>query len=144
MTEREIKKTIVVDAIPQIVFRALTDENELPNWFPNAGAKVDLKVGGIIELKTRRPDTGEVNTVKGKITRLVPDQQFSYTWSSEAYGGQSAVTWSLEPLENDKTRVTLTHSGIVSDETRFAEADRGWSYFTDRLAKYCSRAAGPS
>ena len=32
MTEGEIRKTIVVDAPPEVVFKALTDEKELVQW----------------------------------------------------------------------------------------------------------------
>jgi uncharacterized protein YndB with AHSA1/START domain len=34
MTET-ITKTIVIDALPDVVFRALKDEQELTQWFPN-------------------------------------------------------------------------------------------------------------
>jgi len=31
----EIRKTIVIDAPPHVVFKALTDEKELTQWFPS-------------------------------------------------------------------------------------------------------------
>lgn len=31
----EIKKCIVIDASPEVVFKAITDPNELTNWFPD-------------------------------------------------------------------------------------------------------------
>jgi uncharacterized protein YndB with AHSA1/START domain len=31
----EIKKSIVIDASPIVVFKAITDPNELTNWFPD-------------------------------------------------------------------------------------------------------------
>jgi Activator of Hsp90 ATPase homolog 1-like protein len=31
----EIKKTIVIDASPEVVFKAITDPEELTNWFPD-------------------------------------------------------------------------------------------------------------
>jgi uncharacterized protein YndB with AHSA1/START domain len=31
----EIKKTIIIDASPEIVFKAITDPRELTNWFPD-------------------------------------------------------------------------------------------------------------
>ena len=31
----EIKKSIVIDASPEVVFKAITDPNELTNWFPD-------------------------------------------------------------------------------------------------------------
>ena len=31
----EIKKSIVIDASPEVVFKAISDPNELTNWFPD-------------------------------------------------------------------------------------------------------------
>ena len=31
----EIKKTITIEAPPSSVFRALTDEKQMTDWFPN-------------------------------------------------------------------------------------------------------------
>jgi uncharacterized protein YndB with AHSA1/START domain len=31
----EIKKSIMIDASPEVVFKAITDPNELKNWFPD-------------------------------------------------------------------------------------------------------------
>jgi uncharacterized protein YndB with AHSA1/START domain len=41
----EIKKNIVIDASPEVVFKAITDPNELTNWFPDQ-AVLEPKVGG--------------------------------------------------------------------------------------------------
>ncbi|MDP9289471.1 MAG: SRPBCC domain-containing protein [Thermoproteota archaeon] len=41
----EIKKNIVIDASPEVVFKAITDPNELTNWFPDQ-AILEPKVGG--------------------------------------------------------------------------------------------------
>jgi len=40
----EIKKNIVIDASPEVVFKAITDPNELTNWFPDQ-AVLEAKVG---------------------------------------------------------------------------------------------------
>jgi uncharacterized protein YndB with AHSA1/START domain len=41
----EIKKNIVIDASPEVVFKAITDPNELTNWFPD-NAIFDGRIGG--------------------------------------------------------------------------------------------------
>lgn len=50
MTEGEIRKTIVVDAPPRVVFRALTDEKELIKWMPQE-ARMEARVGGEYEFR---------------------------------------------------------------------------------------------
>ena len=44
-----IKKTIVIDAPADIVFKAITDPAELTNWFPDH-AILEPRVGGKIRL----------------------------------------------------------------------------------------------
>jgi uncharacterized protein YndB with AHSA1/START domain len=44
----EIKKNIVIDASPEVVFKAITDPNELTNWFPD-NAIFDGRIGGKVE-----------------------------------------------------------------------------------------------
>jgi Activator of Hsp90 ATPase homolog 1-like protein len=41
----EIRKTIIIDATPEVVFKAITDPNELTHWFPDQ-AILEPKVGG--------------------------------------------------------------------------------------------------
>ena len=45
MADEELRKEIVVEASPAVVFKALTDEEELVEWMPT-GAKMDARVGG--------------------------------------------------------------------------------------------------
>ncbi|HYT43445.1 MAG TPA: SRPBCC domain-containing protein, partial [Methylomirabilota bacterium] len=41
----EIKKSIVINDSPEVIFKAITDPNELTNWFPDQ-AILESKVGG--------------------------------------------------------------------------------------------------
>src|SRR5215831_16378070 len=41
----EVTKNIVIDAPPEVVFKAITDQNQLTNWFPDQ-AILEAKVGG--------------------------------------------------------------------------------------------------
>jgi hypothetical protein len=46
----------------------------------------------------------------------------------------------LEETDDKKTSVVLNHSGITGKEIgklSSAEFDNGWTYFLDRLEKYC-------
>ena len=51
------------------------------------------------------------------------------------------MTWELEQLGRNKTRVTLIHSGFTGKEEEYKgikEHDEGWDYFTARLIEYCN------
>jgi uncharacterized protein YndB with AHSA1/START domain len=41
----EIRKSIVIEASTEVVFKAITDPEELTNWFPDQ-AILESKVGG--------------------------------------------------------------------------------------------------
>jgi hypothetical protein len=49
------------------------------------------------------------------------------------------VTWELDPIGKNKTKVTLTHSGFTGKEgdKGIEEHTQGWSYFLNELVAYC-------
>jgi uncharacterized protein YndB with AHSA1/START domain len=137
MTEEIIKKTIVIEAPPSAVFRALTDEQELTQWFPSQ-AKMEARVGGVVEFRFIRPD-GENHMLYGRVLEIVPDKKLSYTWNfARRDQVQETVTWTLEPVDGGgKTKVTLVHAGFEKPSQKDVESgysyEAGWAYFVGRL-----------
>lgn len=137
----EIRKTVDVDAPVEVVFKALTDEKELVQWMPSE-AKMDARVGGEFEFKYQWAAKGLNTILRGKILELVPNKRLSYTWDAETAEHEkrvigAVVTWNLESLPGGKTRVTLVQTGVAR---QFSEdADKGWVFFTGRLAEHCKR-----
>jgi len=140
MTE-EIRKTIVIDASPAAVFRALTDEKELLQWFPNQGAVLEARIGGAVEFKFLRPD-GAKHMMRGRILEIVPGIKLSYSWKFDsAPDSNEVVTWTLEPVDGSKTRVTLVHTGFKKPSQKNLESgmslEAGWTHFIAQLADHC-------
>ena len=52
----EIKKSIVIDATPEVIFKAITDPNELTHWFPDQ-AILEPKVGGKMKFSFFKTDS---------------------------------------------------------------------------------------
>lgn len=142
MTElTEIRKTIVIDAKPEVIFRAITDEKELTKWFPDQ-ARLEPKVGGFVQFKFLEGGK-ENHRVEGRVLEIVPGRKISYSWTnmSDPDFPKTEVTWILEPA-GDKTRVTLLHTGFDPKNKWFDLHSKGWSYFIeDRLVKYCTGKA---
>lgn len=134
----EIRKTITIDARPEVVFRALTDEQELTQWFPNQ-AVLEARVGGRMEFRFRRQETGEIDTMQGTVLEMVPGKKLSYSWKGDLVPDfpDTIVTWTLEPVERNKTQVTLVHSGLKGKLAE--EHDKGWTYFIGRLVQHCEK-----
>jgi uncharacterized protein YndB with AHSA1/START domain len=140
----EIKKTIVIDAPADIVFKAITDPAELTNWFPDH-AILEPRVGGKIRLSFYKEKSTELerdHLQEGTIKEFIPGKKVSYTWQFKDTPEltETIVTWELEEIGDKKTRVVLNHSGFTGKEIgklSSAEFDNGWTYFLDRLEKYC-------
>lgn len=133
----EITRSILIDAPASVVFRALTDEEELVQWMPRR-AKMEARVGGEYEFEFYWAEKGMETTAKGRIVELVPDKKLVCTFASsrEAPGTPpSLLTWTLDEGPDGKTRVTLVHSGI--DATTCLTRSLGWGYYLDKLAVYC-------
>ena len=147
MLPGEIKKTIVINAPASVVFKALTDENDLIKWMPSE-AKMDARIGGAYEFKYHWAERNVDSTTRGEILELIPNRKLSYTWDSSRRTEietsssplqSSIVTWTLEELSKTKTRVTLTHRGIAREMSQ--DSDRGWTHFIAQLARYSEEQA---
>ncbi len=147
MTENEIRKTIEIEASAEVVFNALTRPEELTQWFPNK-AIFEPKVGGKMHfsfVKDHKMEDTE-HFLDGEILELVPNRKLVYTFIPDhryqpdgIRATPTLVTWNIEEINKNKTKVTLIHSGFTKDmEKHFKETTDGWNYFTARLVKYCN------
>ena len=99
----EIKKNIVIDASPEVVFKAITDPNDLTNWFPDQ-AVLEPKVGGKMKFsfyknsKRGNQDHGRDKDYfhEGTISEFIPNKKISYTWECEPDFPRTVVTWELQ------------------------------------------------
>jgi uncharacterized protein YndB with AHSA1/START domain len=138
---------IVIDAPTEAVFKAITDPNELTNWFPDQ-AILEPKVGGKMKFsfyknsKRGHQECGRDRDkfAEGTISEFILNKKISYTWenSYEPDFPRTVVTWELEKIENNKTSLTLLHTGFKAGE-KVKQYDEGWSHFLNELAKYCEK-----
>ena len=137
-----IEKTLVIDASQEVVFKAITDPNELTNWFPDQ-VILEAKVGGKVKFsfyKDKEREHREFDFFpEGNIIEFIPNKKVSYTWEEPNIPDfpRTVVTWELEEIENNKTRVKLLHTGF--EVGKLFKHDEGWSYFLGRLRKYCEK-----
>jgi uncharacterized protein YndB with AHSA1/START domain len=138
----EIRKTVLIDASPEVVFNAIIDPNEFTNWFPDQ-VILEPKVGGKVKFSYYKADT-EYRQIdyfpEGTVTEFLPNKKISYTYREPNISSfpNTTVTWELEEIENDKTRLKLLHTGFRAGEI-FRKHDEGWSHFIVELKKYCLR-----
>ena len=138
-SKEEIKKTIIVNASPDVVFRALTDDAELTHWFSNERTVLEPQVGGAWMLKNCRSDIGNIHTMRGKVFEIIQDKKLTYTWNDDEYPDlpETIVKWTLEPLDGGRmSEVILVHSNLAN---YYDDADRNWTYFIGRLVEHCEK-----
>ena len=136
MTLGQIKKTIEIEASADSIFKALSDERELPKWWVDV-PKLQLEVGGKLTfrfLKERSEKLEKDFVIEGKITEIIPNQKLSYTWKpiDDPEYPNTLVTWTLESINKNKTKVTVLHSGLEQVKG-YTQLDDGWSYFINKL-----------
>jgi uncharacterized protein YndB with AHSA1/START domain len=142
----KIKKVIEIDVPPEVVFKAISDPNELTNWFPDA-AILEPKIGGKFKFTfyknsdRRRKKQDDDFFPEGKVLEFVPNKKLSYSWQHKNVPNfpETIVTWELESIGKNKTKVTLTHSGFTGKEGSkdIEEHTQGWAYFLSELVMYC-------
>jgi len=148
MTQNEIKQVIEIDASPEVVFSAISDAQELIQWFPDA-AILEPKVGGQFKLsflkdsKNSRMKLDRDFINEGKVLEIILNKKLVHTWKWQAFSdfAETIVTWELEHVDN-KTRLTLTHTGFTGKEqgpASLEEHNKGWSFFLNGLISYCKK-----
>jgi uncharacterized protein YndB with AHSA1/START domain len=136
-----IKKEIVTNASVDKVYSALIDPDLLTQWFPNI-ATIEPWMGGKVFFRFSKEVTKEKkdHDVIGTIISIIPNKEISYTWkfvTKPEYNKNTIVTWKLEQLDNNKTKITLIHSGFTNiDKIQYYEHNEGWDWYTNRLEKF--------
>jgi len=83
----ERKKSIVINASPEVVFKAITDPRELTNWFPDSAVFNDW-IGEQVRFsfyKNRSKDLDRDYSPEGIVKEFIPNKKVSYTWQLKEY-----------------------------------------------------------
>jgi uncharacterized protein YndB with AHSA1/START domain len=137
-----IVEHIDIDAAPEIVFRALTDPNELRAWWRDAAApagaaawEVDPRVGGRWRSRWRIGGSTEFE-ISGQILAIDPPRLLCYSWNDARYpeSGTTTVQYDIVPTHSG-CRVTVTHSDLVAATPAFLDYSGGWSGVLELLAR---------
>ena len=103
-------KEVVVNAPVQKVWKAITDKNEMKNWYFDL-KEFKAEVGFEFQFYGGKDERQYLHLCK--ITEVIENQKLTYSWKYDGYPGESFVTFDLFD-EEGKTRVKLTHAGLES------------------------------
>jgi uncharacterized protein YndB with AHSA1/START domain len=135
-----IKQTVVVKSPREVVFKALTQADELVRWFPSR-AESDPRLGGKITLFWDFKDASQNGSQEGEYVEVVPNEKISYTWMAESI--PTLVTFVLSEA-NGETTVDLEHSTAQNgaDEKKLHDDHANqWGFFMMNLKGYLEAGA---
>jgi len=110
---------VVIDASPEVVFRAISDEREVLRHFPITGARIEARRGGELTLTGRRD--GTLVTDYGRVTTWEPHREFAYRFWSPAHGTprrletEVATRYTIEAVASG-TRLSVEQSHLPTAE----------------------------
>jgi uncharacterized protein YndB with AHSA1/START domain len=102
----EVTREVVLPAAPGEVWEALTDPDELEQWFAN-DVELELEQGGE---GTFRWDDGEVR--RATVVEVEEGRRFAFRWADEDGADEALVVLELEEAE-EGTRVVVRETPLV-------------------------------
>jgi uncharacterized protein YndB with AHSA1/START domain len=58
--QTEVRKSIVIESTPEVIFKAITNQRELTNWLPDLSIP-EQRIGGKISIICRKGTRWQVN-----------------------------------------------------------------------------------
>ncbi|MGC2130313.1 MAG: SRPBCC domain-containing protein [Candidatus Aquilonibacter sp.] len=129
----EIVKEITINAPAAKIFAALTEPEQLTQWWGEDGLYhtehmvVDLRVGGTWRT-TGKSASGRPFVVEGEYTAIEPHHLLEYTWRHDWNGGpeQTLVRYELTEHEDGSNVLRVRHSGFTNVQSRDNHSE-GWN-----------------
>jgi uncharacterized protein YndB with AHSA1/START domain len=124
--DRRVERDVVVDADPDEVWDALTDEDRLEEWL---GLEVELDPveGGEVSV---RDDDGERT---GTVETVTDGEHLAFTWVRPEQG-PSLVEFTIEAVPAG-TRVVVVETSLVPGEAFAPTASATWGAALPRLRR---------
>jgi uncharacterized protein YndB with AHSA1/START domain len=137
----------VLHAPRSVVFRALTQPEELAKWwgphgFTSPSVEVDLRPGGRYRILMQPPE-GDAFYLTGEFREVDPPARLAYTFRWEdptPDDRETMVTLSLRDL-GEATELLFTQAGFAAERRR-ALHKAGWTDSFDRLRELLASPAG--
>ena len=139
MGELVIEREVLIDAPVQVVWRTLTDPDQMTLWFAD---RVDLVIEPGAHGYMGFGEQGGPVVVE----TVAPPTRLSFRWNhprdeEPVVGNSMLVEFTLTPEGAERTRLRVVESGHEardwpdSEKQRYADEHReGWGQYLDRLA----------
>ena len=140
-----IVESIDINAPASAVFAALTEPEQLTQWWGREGgfrttrAMADVRVGGAWAMYGVTGE-GEQNDLFGTYLIVDPPHHLAFTWRRDpALADDTIVRYDLEE-RNGVTHLTVTHTGFVNAEDHDDHV-HGWGTVLGWVAAHVEKSA---
>jgi len=127
-----------------VVWKAITDRDQMRQWFFKTMTEFEPKVGFQTQFYVRCEDQDYLHL--WKVTDVAVEKRIAYQWQYGGYAGSSSVTWELSEIPSG-TKLKLTHEGTETfprDNPVFSRESglAGWGYLLhESLTAFLNRQA---
>lgn len=139
--KEQIELKITVRAGTGEVWHALTDSDELENWWGD-GIKIEPKVGGQFREKWE-DDEGQSQVASGKVLELKNKKLIRFTWTEKNWpkGAMTECVFEITEAGPGKSTLIVRHSGWETLPTSLRvktlkDFKTGWTYHLKELKEY--------
>ena len=142
-SDREIVMTRAFDAPRDLVFKAYTDPNVIPQWWGQRDSttivdKMDVRPGGLWRFVQQAQDGSELG-FRGEFREIVPPERLVYTFEFEGMPGHILVeTITFEEQDGTTTLTSTSVFDSIEDRDGMLSSgmEEGVAESLDRLEEY--------
>lgn len=113
------------------VWDAISNKDTMKKWYFDI-ADFELKEGHEFNFWAGPPDGKEWHH-RCVIREIIPEKEFSHSWTYPGYAGETLVSWELIRISDEITQINFCHEFIEPfseevDELKQENFQEGWTY----------------
>jgi uncharacterized protein YndB with AHSA1/START domain len=118
----------------EVVWRAITESDQLANWFPSRVEVDELRPGAEITFRFENMPLDAPSTLTGRVTEFDPPRLFEFYW------GEDHLRFELEPSPGAEEDCVLRLTVLLDAREKAARDAAGWHVCLDRLGRQLAGA----